>query len=77
MPYGISNETSAKTERMERCVTKVLARIRANPKKYRLSQDRPAKGVAIAICKSSLGYTKEAQARNSKAQSKVLKKRLT
>ena len=77
MPYGIPNETSAKTERMERCVNHILPKARANPKKYRVTEKHTAKQAAIAICKSSFGYTDEAQTRRKKVQSKALRKRLT
>ena len=53
MPYGIKGETAEQAEKMESCVSKVMAQSGFKPQK-----GRDAKASAIAICKRSLGYTK-------------------
>lgn len=52
MPYGIPNETPTQTAKMERCVKKVMA-----------DQPNLSESSAIAICKTSLGYTKKNELR--------------
>lgn len=52
MPYkGVPKEQTAK---LDRCVNGVMAQIRKNPKKYRVTEKRTPKSIAIAICRDTM-----------------------
>jgi len=67
MPYGIAKskggDKPSNVSKMESCVSKVMARPGFKPQ-----AGRDAKASAIAICKRSLGFTKETSVMKKRAK---------